>query len=64
MSFNPDLLFDTQRRGGGREIQGVEGRLGTSDFNQAVTFAEAFGVSEAAVFRFRKPETAKVVAPK
>ena len=61
MTFNPDLLFDQGLAVGDVKYKLSDGQWASArgDFEQAVTFAEAFGVSEAAVFRFRVAETAK-----
>lgn len=60
MTFNPDLLFDRGLAVGDVKYKISGGDWDRPDLNQAITFAEAFGASEAAIVRFRNPGTAKV----
>jgi hypothetical protein len=60
MTFNPDLLFDHGLAVGDVKYKISGGDWDRPDLNQAITFAEAFGSSEAAIFRFRSPATSQV----
>jgi 5-methylcytosine-specific restriction enzyme subunit McrC len=60
MTFNPDLLFDYGTAVGDVKYKLSKGDWDRPDVNQAITFAEAFGASSAAILRFRYPGTPKL----